>query len=429
MTTPIKNKPDSPTVSKRWIPLSLIGLACIAVVSIYRFGFFHPAPPPEDPLRSGHQEVVTEVYKAKIEKMAPKERAEFAAKSLEDSSPILRLAALQQVVSDAKPEAINEIEHGFRDSSADIRAFSAESALNLDRERGLRLVLIGLRDEDSDVRESAMIALNSHLPKALSSSSKSSKTIVASSQPPAPESAKSKPAAPGSRLPDGEQRFLPSVIKSLDDSSPFVQTSAVSILKKFSGENWSFKLTDPPEVKNAIIHKWKMWWVRAELKMKIPAEYANLTAIRPERSDPAPAFNLTDLQGKPVSLSSQLGKVTLINFWGTWCGPCKSEIPDLQKIVQTYQGKPVEVIGITVAEKNGAQGVEDFCKKNGLTYRQAMSTPAVLSAFGGIEEVPVSVLLDQEGKIRYRWESPRDFNTFDSAIKRLLSDKKNEFQK
>lgn len=427
MTTPIKNESDAPTGSKRWIPLSLIGLACIAAVSIYRFGFFHPAPPPEDPLRSGHQGVVNEVYKAKTEKMAPKERAEFATKSLEDSSPVLRLAALQQVVSEAKPEAINEIEHGFRDSSADIRAFSAESALNLDRERGLRLVLIGLRDEDSIVRESAMMALNSHLPKM--PSSKTSKTSIASTQSSAPDSDKAKPAAPGSRLADGDKRFLPSVIKALDDSSPFVQTSAVSILKKFSGENWSFKLTDPPEVKNAIIHKWKIWWVRAELGMKIPAEYANLTAIRPERSDPAPAFNLTDLKGKPVSLSSQLGKVTLINFWGTWCGPCKSELPDLQKIVQTYQGKAVEVVGITVAEKNGAQGVEDFCKKNGLTYRQAMSTPEVLSAFGGIEEVPISILLDQEGKIRYRWESPRDFNTFDSAIKRLLTDKKNEFQK
>ena len=91
MTTPIKNESDAPTGSKRWIPLSVIGLACIAAVSIYRFGFFHPAPAPEDPLRSGHQEVVNEVYKAKTEKMAPKERAEFATKSLEDSSPVLRV--------------------------------------------------------------------------------------------------------------------------------------------------------------------------------------------------------------------------------------------------------------------------------------------------------------------------------------------------
>src|SRR5262249_27356219 len=151
-------------------------------------------------------------------------------------------------------------------------------------------------------------------------------------------------------------------------------------------------------------------------------EYADVPPIRPARSDPAPSFDLPDVEGRPVRLADQRGRLTLLNFWGTWCPPCQQEIPDLVRMDATYRAKGLDIVGIALSEKDGAAGLKRWCAAHGVTYRQALATHAVQEAFGDIHEVPVSVLIDAQGRIRYRWEGERDYATFQAAVERLLQE-------
>jgi peroxiredoxin len=154
----------------------------------------------------------------------------------------------------------------------------------------------------------------------------------------------------------------------------------------------------------------------------VPPELARPTPLRPVRADPAPDFRLPDVDGREISRSGQRGRITLLNFWGTWCPPCLEEVPDLVKLDAFYKERGVDLIGIALAEKNGAAGLRKWTRMHGMEYRQALADDAVLEAFDDIEEVPVSVLLDGAGQIRYRWDGERDFNTFRAAIDRLLAE-------
>ena len=391
----------------------LVGLIGIGGLSIYRWGFFKPPAPPADGLQSGHSEIVSAILSDKLKRMPAKEAQKFVEQSLEDPNPGLREAALEERVASGKPGVMEELNHAYRDSSSEIRISALQNAIDVDRERGLRMVLIAARDEDVEVRIAAINILSSHIQRNVGVTD----THI-----------KKHPTNP-KILSSAERRYLPAVIKCLDDTNPYIRSTAVSILKHVSGEKWSYRDSDTEAQKGAIIHQWKIWWLRAEPAMKIPADFDNLAPIRPERSDSAPSFELTDFVGKPASFKSQLGKVTLINFWGTWCPPCRQELPDIQKAHETFKGTDLDIVGVAVSEPKGSWGVGDFCKKNGLTYRQALITPEVSRAFGNVDEVPMTYLLDRQCRIRYIWEGPRDFGTFSAAIDRLLHDKAGEIQK
>ena len=84
---------------------------------------------------------------------------------------------------------------------------------------------------------------------------------------------------------------------------------------------------------------------------------------------PAPNFRLTDLAGKPLELVSYRGKVVILDFWATWCPPCRAEIPHFKSLIATYKSKGFEMIGIAVGEEEGA--VKSFAQANGIPYSLA----------------------------------------------------------
>ena len=112
-----------------------------------------------------------------------------------------------------------------------------------------------------------------------------------------------------------------------------------------------------------------------------------------------PAFTLPSATNDSVIDSSSLtGKVLLINFWATWCGPCREEIPTLIKLRDDYQHEGFEVIGISM--DLGSRGtVAKFVKKVSIDYPVAMGTPKVARSFGGILGIPQSFLVDRQGNI------------------------------
>jgi peroxiredoxin len=114
-----------------------------------------------------------------------------------------------------------------------------------------------------------------------------------------------------------------------------------------------------------------------------------------------PDFTLKDTQGKPRSISEWNGKVVLLNFWATWCPPCRKEMPDFVKLQETYGKRGFEVVGVAIDDPQAAQ---DFADQLGVTYpilAGSMDAVKVAQAYGDrFQALPYSVLIDRQGHIR-----------------------------
>ncbi len=134
--------------------------------------------------------------------------------------------------------------------------------------------------------------------------------------------------------------------------------------------------------------------------------------------DPAPAFKLPGLDGKPLSLADSRGKVVLLNFWATWCGPCREEIPDLIELQNKYKDR-LQIIGLAVDEEESAP-VAKFVRESGINYPVAMASPELRFKYGGIAALPTSFILDSEGRVVQKHEGLRDPLLYEYEIRALL---------
>ena len=112
---------------------------------------------------------------------------------------------------------------------------------------------------------------------------------------------------------------------------------------------------------------------------------------------PAPAFTVRDLDGKELSSASLRGKVVILNFWATWCGPCRAEIPDLVALQAKYRDHVV-VVGISEDEAP-PEVVREFAARYKVNYPIVMKTPELAKGFPGISALPTSFILDRESRI------------------------------
>ena len=115
-------------------------------------------------------------------------------------------------------------------------------------------------------------------------------------------------------------------------------------------------------------------------------------------STKAPDFILKDINGKDVRLSDHKGKFVIIDFWATWCGPCRRGIPDLIELQKQYS-KDLTVIGISVDQANTIKEVVPFYKSYGINYPVVYGNYDVVMKYGGIEGIPTSFVIDREGNI------------------------------
>jgi len=137
---------------------------------------------------------------------------------------------------------------------------------------------------------------------------------------------------------------------------------------------------------------------------------------------PAPPFELSDLNGGKASLSSFKGKVVVMDFWATWCGPCLTELPDYVAFAERNRARGVEVVGV-VFDSGEPREVQDFVREHRVTYRQLLGTDDVAEAFGGNQGFPTTFVIDAEGRIRLTvlGSTPDKFDRLQKAVDQALA--------
>jgi thiol-disulfide isomerase/thioredoxin len=134
----------------------------------------------------------------------------------------------------------------------------------------------------------------------------------------------------------------------------------------------------------------------------------------------APAFQLNDLEGKPLSLAEAKGKIVLLNFWATWCGPCRAEVPDLVDLQKRYADK-LQIIALATDEDD-ADEVRRFVLKSGINYRVAMISDEVRRDYGGIAALPTSFVIDAQGRIVQKHVGLNDPTIYEMEVKAMLGE-------
>ena len=150
------------------------------------------------------------------------------------------------------------------------------------------------------------------------------------------------------------------------------------------------------------------------------ANVAEVLAVT-RRPDKVPNFSWKDSTGKTVDFDSFHGKVTLINFWATWCGPCKKELPDLIALSQELAGMNIKILGVaTDRTPNAVDLVGTFVKEHSIPYLNVVSNDDLEDAFGNPRAIPTSFLVDTNGKIAQTIVGMRSKDFYRQAMTALV---------
>ena len=133
----------------------------------------------------------------------------------------------------------------------------------------------------------------------------------------------------------------------------------------------------------------------------------------------APLFARKDLSGKPVALRAYRGKVVLLNFWATWCGPCLVELPRFAAWQKQYGPDGLQVIAVSMDD--GPSPVRALVRKLELDFPVVMGDEKLGLKYGGVLGLPVTYLIDRNGTVRARIEGASDLNVMESKIRKLLA--------
>ncbi|MFW6160418.1 MAG: TlpA family protein disulfide reductase [Acidobacteriota bacterium] len=113
----------------------------------------------------------------------------------------------------------------------------------------------------------------------------------------------------------------------------------------------------------------------------------------------APSFSLTDIQGNTLTLNNLKGKVIFLNFWATWCPPCRQEIPGFIDIYEKYKDQGMVIIGVSL-DRTGEGVVKKFVQENNITYPIAMATSALVDSYQPGRFIPTTIFIGHEGNIQ-----------------------------
>jgi cytochrome c biogenesis protein CcmG/thiol:disulfide interchange protein DsbE len=123
-------------------------------------------------------------------------------------------------------------------------------------------------------------------------------------------------------------------------------------------------------------------------------------AIDASASNSAPDFELVDLNGETITLSDYEGKVVFVNFWATWCPPCRQEIPGFVEVYEKYKDEGLVILGVAVSDRENK--VKEYVKSNDMTYPCAMGTNQIVKDYEPGNAIPATIIIDRDGKIHHK---------------------------
>jgi cytochrome c-type biogenesis protein len=158
-----------------------------------------------------------------------------------------------------------------------------------------------------------------------------------------------------------------------------------------------------------------------ESRIKVKSDQGtNLAVSETGPSEPAPQVELSSLEGQRLKLSDFHGRIVLLNFWATWCGPCRAEIPELNKLQRDFQASGLAVVG--VSWDDSAAGVREFQKEIRQDYTVLLGGEDAQDEFEAVRSLPTTYVIDREGRIRQKIIGARDRAQFEAVLKPLLNE-------
>lgn len=140
-----------------------------------------------------------------------------------------------------------------------------------------------------------------------------------------------------------------------------------------------------------------------------PGKTVDFRKVRPDIGDPAPVFTLIDLTGRPRALPDYHGNVVLLNFWATWCGPCRVEMPSMEVLYQDLQPEGFEILAVS-SDPEGSTVTRPFAESKGLTFPILHDPDYRVSGQYGVRTLPMSFVVNRRGTLTHRVFGARDWN-------------------
>jgi peroxiredoxin len=195
------------------------------------------------------------------------------------------------------------------------------------------------------------------------------------------------------------------IVMSLKKILPVILLAALLI--------WGiYDIKDKKNINNTIVENpsGNKEFTNDSLDFKIGIDAGNL----------APDFELTTLDGKKLKLSDYKGKKVILNFWATWCPPCKAEVPDMVKFYSSYKDKDIVILGVNLTQSEKDQrSVRDFVNSYGITYPVPLDMESTVAEVYRVTAIPTSYIIDTNGIISEKVVGPMDFEAMKSMVARI----------
>jgi peroxiredoxin len=170
-----------------------------------------------------------------------------------------------------------------------------------------------------------------------------------------------------------------------------------------------------------VVLAMRRWFVKVVVPVAVlAASTGGASAV--EAGAAAPQFVLPDLRGESISLAKFRRDVVLINFWATWCGPCRDELPALEALQQRFAAKGFEVIGVNLDSQ--AHNARDFVTRLGISYTVLLDPQFAAASDYGADTMPISYLVDRDGRVRqvFNGFSKKKLPLMESAVAALVAE-------